>query len=202
MSGEPGRRRSLGRACAPQVGLDDPDVVAVGVLDGEHPRDRAFATHHLAGGHAVDRRDARVLGLDVGRLDADAAAARLPAHRRVEREAGRRAGRGDLDPAVAALVAEGDVGAQLPAEGLRVERDRRVLIGDREHRDADVGDGRGDLRGIAHAPKTARAARTHRSHDRGRPERAGDARDLCTPRWRRMTSCTPVAARSPSSRSA
>src|SRR5439155_11139841 len=68
----------------------------------------------------------------------------------------------DLDPAVAALVAECDVCAQLPPEGLRVVGDGRVLVGDREHRDADVRDGGGGLHWIGHALKTGAYRRSHR----------------------------------------
>jgi hypothetical protein len=91
-----------------------------------------------------------VLAEDVGRLDADRAAAGLVAHRRVERKAGAGARRGDLEPAHLAVLAEAEVGAHLVPELLGVEPERRVLVGDGEHRNADVGHGRGDLRWVGH----------------------------------------------------
>ena len=56
-------------------------------------------------------------------------------------------GRRDFDPALAA--AERDVGAQLEAELLRVERDRLVLVLHRDHHGADLRDLRRSLR-VAH----------------------------------------------------
>jgi hypothetical protein len=67
-------------------------------------------------------------GLDPGRVA-------LP--RRRQGDAGGSARRVDLDPAVA--LAERDVGALLEAERL-VELDRSVLIGTRDHHQADLAD--------------------------------------------------------------
>jgi hypothetical protein len=55
-----------------------------------------------------------------------------------------------------------DPGADLEAVLLGVEGQGRVLIGDREHHDADVRQGGGRLREIVHALKTTPAGRNHR----------------------------------------
>jgi hypothetical protein len=105
----------------------------------------------------------RVLAQDVGRLDADRAAAGLAAHRWVERQARGGARRGHLQPAHLALLAEAPVAADLEAELLGVEGQGRVLVGNREHHDANVRQGGGGLREIVHALKTTRGAGNHRS---------------------------------------
>jgi PAS domain-containing protein len=91
-----------------------------------------------------------VLAEDVRRLDADRAAARLAGHGRVEREAGGGPGRRDFQPAHLVLLAEAHVAPDLEAELLDVEGEGRVLVGDGEHRHAEVGDGGGGLGEIAH----------------------------------------------------
>ena len=131
----------LGVAAPLARGLDDPDAVAVRVADREHRGGAREGPDLLVEVDAADRLQPVVLGVHVGGFDADRAAAGLAAHRRVEREARRGAGRGDLEPAHRLALAEAHVGAHLVAELVGVERERRVLVGDGEHRDADGGDG-------------------------------------------------------------
>src|SRR5690606_810119 len=130
---------------------------------------------------AVDALQPRVLGLELARLDADAPAAGLAAHRRVEREARRRPGRGDLEPAHLVVLAEPDVAAHLVAELLVVEAQRLVLIADREHRDGDVRHGRGSLRGVAH---TGADPATARNSSLRAPVVVSGGRGRGSPRWR------------------
>src|SRR4051795_7283881 len=133
-------------------GLDDPDVVAVGVRDREHQR-RAAHLHRRGGDRdAVDGGQALVLGVEGGGLDPDRAAARLVTHRRVQRETRRRAGRGDFEPAHLAVLAEAVVPSHLPPELVGVEGAGGVLVGHGEHGDADVGDGGGAVHGGGHGP--------------------------------------------------
>ena len=145
--------------------LDDPDVVAVRVAQAEHHR-RAGRAHQLVVDvDAADRLQPLVLAAHVGGLDADRAAAGRGVHRRVQRQARAGARRGHLEPAALAVLAEAHVGTHLVAELRGVEAERRVLVGDGEHRDADVGHGGGGgLRGIAHVLKTVSHRGTHRGH--------------------------------------
>src|SRR3954447_18878815 len=120
------RARPALRACClatTSARLYDRDVVAVGVAQHEQ-EGSAWGLHRL--GVEVDPAEgleALVLGLHVGRLDADAAAAGLAPHRRIEGEASRRARGRHLDPAVLAVGPERGVAADLEAQFLRVEGD-------------------------------------------------------------------------------
>ena len=125
-------------------------------------RNAGLVHHAVLNDDAVDRFQTRVFGLKVGSLDADRAATGLVAHGRIERQSGGGARRRDLKPPSFAIRAEALVRAHLVAELVRVERESRVLVGDREHRHAEVRDRRGGVRISAHGAKTAAPQRTHR----------------------------------------
>src|SRR5437764_12906204 len=121
--------------------LDDRQRVPARVAEPEHRRHGRAPARDLRIDVDAGLLQRRVVGLDVVGRDDDPAVdgGRAALHRRRQRDGGRGALRGDLDP-LHLPVGEGLVDPLLEAELVDVERERAILIGRRNGYAADLGD--------------------------------------------------------------
>jgi hypothetical protein len=124
-----GGRRVAGLLNAARLGaFDDPERVAVRIAEREHRRHALPHPDELRVGVDAAPQKGGVVGLGVGRREADLGSRRARRPARDEGDRGLGAGWSDFDPAAA--VAERAVDAGLEAE-LVPERQSGILVGDR-----------------------------------------------------------------------
>ena len=97
-------------------GLHDPDRVTVGIAKGEHRRHTVHLLHEIVEIDVAESTQPRMLGRDIGSLDADGPATGRAPHRRIEGQTRRRTGRCHLQPTILALGSEAQISANLEAE--------------------------------------------------------------------------------------